>query len=120
MFKSLSGQAAINQAELQLILEKALNNCGVFYNKSPKDVKKLAVFIHSLIKQFSQPFPYDDIFFLVQKTITAYGNSVGQVIRKYHTKREFQAIAKTDIPATFGELSTALTGKRNAFAKANK
>ncbi|NOX25335.1 MAG: hypothetical protein GXP59_04360 [Deltaproteobacteria bacterium] len=120
MLKSLSGQEAINQVELQLILEKALNNCGIFYGKSPKDVKKLAVFINDLIKQFSQPFPYDNIFLLVKQAIATYGGSVDRFIRQYHTKKEFQAIAKTSIPATFGKLSTALVGKQSAFTKANQ
>ena len=120
MFKSLSGDAAINQVELQLILEKAINNCGIFYGKSPKDVKELAAFIDSLIKQFSRPFPYDNIFLLVKQAIATYGTNVERFIKQYNTKKEFQAISKADIPSTFGKLATALLAKRSTFAKANQ
>ncbi len=120
MVKSLSGQEAINQVELQIILEKAITRCKVFYGKSPKDIKELSMFINDLIKQFSKPFPYDNIFILVKQTIGAYGNNLENLIKQYETRKEFQAIAKTKIPGNFGKLAATLINKRDTFAKANK
>ena len=120
MVKSLSGQEAINRVELQIILEKAITHCKVFYGKSPKDIKELRLFINDLIKQFSKPFPYDNIFMLVKQTIGAYGNNLENFIKQYETKKEFQAIAKTKIPGNFGKLAAALINKRDTFTKANK
>jgi hypothetical protein len=120
MVKSLAGHEAINQVELQLILEKAITNCKIFYGKSAKDIKELRIFIDDLINQFSRPFPYDNILVLVKQTIAVYGNNVEKIFKQYETKKNFQTIAKTKIPATFGKLAVTVVNKRDAFKKANK
>ena len=39
MVTSLKGQEALNEVELQLILENSINKCKVYYGKTPKDVE---------------------------------------------------------------------------------
>jgi len=120
MVSSLKGHEAINQVELQLILEKAVNTCKVFYGNSPNDIKKMQNFIDDLISQFAKPFPYNNIFTLVKQTIAAYGNEVENFIGQFEIKKEFQMITTTTIPHSFGKLTTTMLNKKNVFAEANE
>ncbi len=120
MVNSLTGHEAINQIELQLILEKTIHTCKTFYGNSPKDITELKEFIDNLIQQYQKPFPYDNIFTLAKQTIAEYGNNIDNAIKQYDIKKEFMIISKADLPPNFGQLTTKLITKKNALAKANK
>jgi len=120
MVNSLTGHEAINQVELQLILEKALNTCKIFYGESQEDIKRMQTFIDGLINQFIKPFPYDNIFSLVKQTVVEYGTEVEKFIKQYEIKKEFQPLTPAKVPDSFGKLASILLNKKNAFAKVNK
>lgn len=119
MVTSLKGHEAINEIELQVILETALQKCAIYYGKSPKDVKKLQEFIHMLIANFLRPFPYDDLFALTKRTIGAYGGQIEHFFKRFIIPSELKSLTTIALPGTFGELYTKLKEKKAAFHKAN-
>jgi hypothetical protein len=119
MVTSLKGHEAINELELQIILETVLHKCSVYYGKSSKDVKKLSDFINGLIEKFQRPFPYDDLFNLIKLTIAAYGAQIEHFFKKYAIPPELLSLAATDIPKNFGGLFQKIKEKKAVFHKAN-
>lgn len=119
MVTSLKGHQAINEIELQVILETAIKRCSVFYGQSSKDVKKLHDFIHSLVESFTRPFPYDDIFSITKDTIAQYGNEIERHMKNYTIPAELKSLTTTTLPNTFGGLYKKISDKKTAFKKAN-
>ncbi len=120
MMTSLKGHHALNQVELQIILEKAVNSCKTTHISSNKDGRELRDFIDSLINHFSRPFPYDVIFTLVKQTITAYGQAAEQMVKNYGVKKNLQNITPVKLPASFEKLALLLEKKQTSFIKANQ
>ena len=119
MMTSLKGHEGINEIELQVILEMALNKCAIFYGKSPKDIQKLHSFIHNLIADFQRPFPYDDLLATTKRTIAAYGTEIEHYIKGYNIPSELKTLTTISIPSTFGGLFKKITEKKAIFHKAN-
>jgi|GEM_PF-2618719 len=119
MVTSLKGHEAINELELQIILETALNKCSVYYGKSAKDVKKLSDFIHGLIEKFTRPFPYEDLFNLTKLTISSYGTQIEHFIKQCEIPPELLCLTNSQIPDNFAGLIQRLRDKNTAFHKVN-
>ncbi len=120
MVTSLKGHQALNQVELQIILEKAVNSCKTVHVNSNKEGRELRDFIDTLINHFSKPFPYDVIFTLVKQTITAYGQAAEKMIKNYGVKKNLQNITPVKLPASFEKLALLLEKKQTSFIKANQ
>lgn len=119
MMTSLKGHQALNQVELQIILEMAVNSCKTTHLSSNKEECELRDFIDNLINRFSKPFPYDIIFTFVKQTITAYSQAVEKMVRGYGVKKNLQHITPLKLPASFENLALLLDKKRKSFIKAN-
>ncbi len=120
MMTSLKGNQALNQVELQIILEKAVNSCKTIHVSSSKEGRELRDFIDNLISHFSKPFPYDIIFTLVKQTITVYSQSVEKMVKDYGVKKNLQKITPLKLPASFEKLALLLEKKQKSFIKANQ
>ncbi|VAW35731.1 hypothetical protein MNBD_DELTA03-381 [hydrothermal vent metagenome] len=120
MVTSLKGHHALNQVELQIILEKAVKSCKTTHVSTNKEGRELRDFIDSLINHFSRPFPYDVIFTLVKQTITAYGQAAEKMVKDYGVKKNLQNIASVKLPASFEKLALLLEKKQKSFIKANQ
>ncbi len=119
MMTSLKGHQALNQVELQIILEMAVNSCKTIHLSSNKEECELRDFIDNLINHFSKPFPYDIIFTFVKQTITAYSQAVEKMVRNYGVKKNLQHITPLKLPASFENLALLLEKNRKSFIKAN-
>ncbi len=119
MMTSLAGKPAINEIELQLLLEKGIRNCKVFYGKTHADLKQMTVYIDSLIGQYSKPFPYNDLFKLTKSTLSAYGGEVEKFIGGDDVPPDLQTLAVVPIPDKVGKLIAAIRKHKQAFQKAN-
>lgn len=119
MVSSLTGQPAINEIELQLILEEAIANCRVFYGKSRDDLKKMKFFIDSLVGNYTKPFPYNDLCKVVKTTLTAYGEVVEKFIEAYTIPKDLRESATVEVPAKVGKLAAAIIRHQKIFQKAN-
>ncbi len=120
MVSSLKGHKALNQVELQIILEKAVNSCKTIHLNSKKEGRELQNFIDSLINHFSKPFPYEVIFMLVKQTITAYGQAAEKMVKNYGVKKNLQNITPVKLPASFEKLALLVEKKQKSFIKANQ
>lgn len=119
MVKSLKGQGAINEAELQVTLENGINNCKYFYGKSHTDLKKIKLYVDSLVGHYPKPFPYNDLCKLTKTTLSAYGDEVEKFIFGYDISKDMQSLTAIDVPAKAGNLIDAIGKLKSAFAKAN-
>jgi len=119
MMTSLTGQSAINEIELQLILEKGISNCKIFYGKTPADLKAIRNYIDSLIGQYPKPFPYNDLFKLTKTALSAYGDEVERFLQQYSIPKDMLPMTKGAAPAKLGKLIAAIAKHRVAFQKAN-
>ena len=106
MMTSLTGQAAINENELQLTLEKAIMNCKTYYGTSRDDLKKMKLYIDTLVGHYPKPFPYNDLFKLTRTTLSAYGEEVDKFIRLQDIPMDAQTLTKASLPAKVGLLLT--------------
>ncbi|MDD5759025.1 MAG: hypothetical protein PHI06_08065 [Desulfobulbaceae bacterium] len=119
MVKSLKGQGAINEAELQLTLENGINNCKYFYGGSHADLRKIKIFIDSLVGHYPKPFPYNDLCKLTKATLSAYGDEVEKFLFDYEISKEMQSSTTVAIPTKAGKLIAAIAKHNTVFAKAN-
>jgi hypothetical protein len=119
MMSSLTGQPALNEIELQLILEKSIANCRIFYGKSRDDLKNMKYYIDSLVGQFPKPFPYNDLCKLIKTTLTSYGEEVEKFIEGYTIPKDMRQLSTVEIPAKVGKLTATIIKHRNSFQKAN-
>jgi hypothetical protein len=119
MMTSLTGQAAINEIELQVTLEKGIANCKAFYGKTPDDLKKIKFYIDSLVGHYQKPFPYNDLYKLIKTTLAAYGDEVEKFIQGYSIPKDILTMTTADIPAKAGKLTAAIIKHKNTFQKAN-
>lgn len=119
MMNSLTGQGAINEAELQLTLEKGIANCKYFYGKTHGDLKKIKLYIDNLVGHYSKPFPYNDLVKLTKTALSSYGEEVEKFIQGYDIPREMQTLTTVEIPAKVGKLIAAIAKHKKAFEKAN-
>lgn len=118
MMKSLKGQEAVNELELQQILEKGIINCKTFYGKSPDESKKMGLYIESMVGHYPKPFPYNDLFKQAQLTLFAYGEEVENFIMGQEIPKDIQ-LKITPPPARIGGLITAINKYKITFQKAN-
>lgn len=119
MMSSLTGQSAINEVELQLILEKGISNCKVFYGKTPADLKAIRNYIDSLVGQYPKPFPYNDLFKLTKAALSAYGDEVERFLQQYSIPKDMLPMTAGAAPAKLGKLIAAIAKHKVAFQKAN-
>ena len=119
MITSLTGKAAINESELQLTMEEGIRNCKVFYGKTHADLKKITLYIDTLIGQYPKPFPYNDLFKLTRTTLSAYGDEVEKFIHGYDVPKDLQTLAAVNTPAKVGKLTAAIIKHKKTFQKAN-
>ena len=119
MVHSLKGSEAINEVELQLILETAINRCKTFYEKTPRDARKMQEFINELVGKYPKPFPYQDLAAIIKETVTAYGNEVVLRVKHCRIKKEFQPLTPVSLPPTMAQLTKKVIGKLKVFKKAN-
>ncbi len=119
MMTSLTGKSAINEVELQLILEKGIANCKTFCGKTPADLKAMKDYIDRLVGQYPKPFPYNDLFKLTRATLSAYGEEVESFLQKYKVPKDMLPITTGVAPAKLGKLIAAIAKHKNAFKKAN-
>lgn len=119
MMTSLTGKGAINEAELQLILEKGIVNCKHFFGKSHADLKKIKLYIDSLVGDYAKPFPYNDLFRLAKASLSAYGEEVEKFIANSDIPKEMHSLTTVKVPAKAGKLLAAIAKHNIAFAKAN-
>lgn len=115
MYSSLKGKEAINETELQLILEEAINSCRIFYGDSREDVHCLKAFINNLIKQFTRPFPYNQLFKLTKKTIVNYGNQFESFILEQEIDEKYRQQKEPVIPKSFAKLVENIRQKDTIF-----
>lgn len=118
MMKSLQGQGAISEIELQLILEKGISNCKTFCGGSRHDLDKTKVYIDSLVGHFPKPFPYNDLFKLTKTTLLSYGEEVEKFIADHEIPKE-QQIKMASSPTKAGGLIAAINKYNATFQKAN-
>ncbi len=52
----------------------ALSSCPYYYCGNSEDEARLPAFIDGLISKFSKPYPYEDLYRLINEAITAYGS----------------------------------------------
>jgi len=119
MVHSLKGSGAVNEVELQLILETAINRCKTFYEKTPRDSRKMQEFINELVGRYPKPFPYQDLAAIIKETVTSYGAEVVLFIKHYRVKAEFQSMTDVPLPVTMGQLTKKIIGRNKTFKKAN-
>jgi uncharacterized small protein (DUF1192 family) len=120
MMTSLTGKAAINENELQLTLERSIMNCKTFYGNSREDLKRMKLYIDTLVGQYPKPFPYNDLFKLTRTTLTLYGEEVEKFIRNHEIPKEMQNMATATIPTKVGLLTAAIARQKAIFQKANE
>jgi len=119
MMTSLTGNGTINETELQLTLEKGIVNCKHFYGESHADIKKIKLYIDSLVGHYAKPFPYNDLFKLTKITLSSYGDEVDKFIQNYDIPRDLQTLTTGNVPAKAGKLLAAIAKHKAAFEKAN-
>ncbi|MCK9297039.1 MAG: hypothetical protein M0P70_18385 [Desulfobulbaceae bacterium] len=51
----------------------ALSSCPYYYCGNSEDAARLPAFIDGLISKFSKPYPYEDLYRLINEAITTYG-----------------------------------------------
>ena len=52
----------------------ALSSCHYYYCGNSEDAARLPAFIDGLISKFSKPYPYEDLYRLINEAIAAYGS----------------------------------------------
>ena len=120
MYSSLKGREAINEIELQLILENAINSCRIFYGDSRQDIHRLKIFIDGLIKKFSRPFPYNQLFRIVKITMADYGSNVESFVHSLEIDEKYHSNQKTKMPKSFGKLVYIIEKRYEIFTKFNR
>lgn len=118
MMTSLKGQEAVNEIELQQILEKGIINCKTFFGDSREEQIKIKYYIDAMVGLYPKPFPYNDLFKLAQTTLLSYGEEVEKFISDHELPKDMQ-IKITPPPTKAGALITAINKYKITFQKAN-
>ncbi|MBA3015198.1 MAG: hypothetical protein KKD63_05885 [Proteobacteria bacterium] len=118
MMNSLKGQEAVNEIELQLMLEKGITNCKTFFGTSHDDLNKIKHYIDGIVSHYKKPFPYNDLFNLVKSTIISYGEGVEIFITDYEIPKDMQLMISPP-PTRVGAVTTAINKYKITFQKAN-
>lgn len=69
---------------LRNILTKSINTCPYYYGSEASHIAKMTTFIDNLLTNCSKPFPYNDFFKVIKKSIAIYGENVERDF--YHYK----------------------------------
>lgn len=72
LFYSLFGHKLIGEKELLEILEDAMGSCTVLYNDNEDNKKEIKDFIKDFLGIYHKPFPFNDLFQLLEITTTIY------------------------------------------------
>jgi len=118
MMKSLQGKAAVSEIELQLLLEKGINNCKGFFGGTQEDLEKMRIYIDTLVGHYPKPFPYNDLFKLTKMTLLSYGAEVEGFITGHEIPAD-QQIRTASPPAKVGGLIESISRFKVTFQKAN-
>lgn len=118
MMKSLKGQAAVNEIELQQILEKGITSCNIFFSSSPADLNKIKYYIDSMIAHYPHPFPYNDLFKLAKATLLSYAAEVEKFIADHEIPKDMP-VKTAPSHSNVGQLISALDKYKITFQKAN-
>lgn len=68
---------------LRNLLATKINTCSHYYGSEKSDVAKITSFIDSQLADCPKPFPYDDFFKVIKKTIAVYGKNVERDLYHY-------------------------------------
>ncbi len=120
MVTSLKGEEAINEIELQLILESTITKCSAYSGSSSSKKQNMDIFIDSLIHHFPKPFPYNDLLQLAKSTISTYGKELEHYINSYSIDSDIKSLATVPIPSTLSQLIAKIKKKQDEFKKANE
>jgi hypothetical protein len=65
------------------LLIKAIETCPYYYGSEISDITKITAFIDNLLIDCPRPFPYEDFFKIIKKTISTYGEHVERDFHRY-------------------------------------
>jgi len=68
---------------LNNMLVTTIKTCPHYYGSEKTDIAKFTSFIDSQLADCPKPFPYDDFFKVIKKTIAAYGENVERDLYRY-------------------------------------
>jgi hypothetical protein len=116
LYSSMRGGQAFNAAELELVLEKVINTCSMFYGDSAADIGKMQAFIDTILKAYARPFPYTPLFKLVKHTLADYGSAVEAYIYEYSIDERYRSMTEVPVPAELGTLAAEIAKKSSHFS----
>jgi len=118
IFSAIKGKEAVNETELQDILERSIRNCHFYKGDSRDDLRRLQKYIASQINQFSRPFPYAQLFKLIKKTLADYGDQLDGYCKSLVINKELLPESGVSQPRKFIDLIREIT-KDCAFYEGN-
>lgn len=102
VFAAAGELSRLNDQMLAQKIFVALSTCPYYYCVGYEDEKRMTDFIDTIIKDFGKPYPYEDLFHLINNSIAAYGAVIEQDFSQFTiSRRPGQEEAET--PQTDGK-----------------
>ncbi|MBI4792760.1 MAG: hypothetical protein HY789_08580 [Deltaproteobacteria bacterium] len=87
VFAAANDRAPLNNQVLAQKIFVALSTCPYYYCVGYEDERRVTDFIDTIIKEFGKPYPYDDLFHLINNAIAAYGALIEQDFAQFTITR---------------------------------
>ncbi|MCB2182023.1 MAG: hypothetical protein KQH63_08350 [Desulfobulbaceae bacterium] len=87
----LFAKAEPGSSHLKLLTEKiyiALSTCPYYYCSKETDTQKMIKFIEKLVHHLKKPFPYEDFFLILKKSIALYGSMIEKDFISFQAERK--------------------------------
>lgn len=93
------------------LLVKAIKTCPYYYGSEVSDITKITAFIDNLLIDCPRPFPYEDFFKIVKKTISTYGEHVERDFHRYKIYSDSAHYRKGETTADMSDTSKTTFGR---------
>ncbi|MFU8819136.1 MAG: hypothetical protein ACNA74_05360 [Desulfurivibrio sp.] len=95
LLQTLSGNRAINTAELQEITVNTLATLPYFQGDSELEKGKMLLILHEQLEEYDRPFPYELLLAHLKKVVAIYGGRLEKMIYGYPVRGQKAATDKT-------------------------
>jgi len=83
LFRLFAGKEPVNLVSFESSIMDALTSCSTFYGNTPEDLLPLEKFIDDKLSTYDAPFPRDDLYRIMKKSLHDYGSGIENFCRSF-------------------------------------